>query len=134
MQRELQPDLLEKINAGKVIEVNEMPKCENVDVSRVPSPLPFQRDASKDNIDLNYVSVVCCDSFFGFVEQQKLMKLNSHIRMQDIEEAPISREDLLAELKTKCTQVRTKWINHAKTYEEKRHGSSMAILEALYKK
>lgn len=55
-KRKPQPDLLEKIKSGKVVEVTELSSSADVEVSRVPSPLPFQKKCSKENIDLDYVS------------------------------------------------------------------------------
>lgn len=63
VERVPQPDLLEKIKSGKVVEVTELSSSEDVEISRVPSPLPFQKKCSKDNIDLDYVSS-CYLSFY----------------------------------------------------------------------
>lgn len=44
VKREPNDDLLEEIKAGRVNEVNELPPSKNVDISRLPSPLPFQKN------------------------------------------------------------------------------------------
>lgn len=54
--REEMPDLLKDYQLGAITEITEMPAPENVEVSRIPSPIPFQIESSKDNIDLDYVS------------------------------------------------------------------------------
>lgn len=56
-ERVPQPDLLEKIISGKVVEVTELSASADIEISRVPSPLPFQKKCSKDNINLDYVSI-----------------------------------------------------------------------------
>lgn len=44
------------------------------------------------------------------------------------------REELMSGWKDRWTQVRRKWNEHTKQYEEKKHGPNMAVLEVLYKK
>lgn len=56
--REAMPNLLEDFKSGAIIEVGELPTPEDVEVSRIPSPLPFQSESSKDKIDLDYVSLL----------------------------------------------------------------------------
>lgn len=58
VERVPQPDLLQKILSGKVVEVTELSASADIEISRVPSPLPFQKKCSKDNINLDYVSAL----------------------------------------------------------------------------
>lgn len=52
------PTFIDDIKSGKITEITELPKCNTVEepIERIPSPLPFQKDGSKDKIDLEYVS------------------------------------------------------------------------------
>lgn len=58
VERKPLPGLLEDITLGKKVDVTDMPACHKLDISRIPSPLPFQRESKKENIDLDYVSFV----------------------------------------------------------------------------
>lgn len=55
--REIIPDLLDDFKSGAITEITELPAPEEIEVSRIPSPLPFQIESSKDNINLDYVSI-----------------------------------------------------------------------------
>lgn len=59
-ERKPLPGLLEDITSGKKVDVTDMPACLKLEISRIPSPLSFQRESKKENIDLDYVSVVLC--------------------------------------------------------------------------
>lgn len=52
------PKFIDDIKSGIITEITELPECNKADesIKRVPSPLPFQKDSSKDKIDLEYVS------------------------------------------------------------------------------
>lgn len=64
----------------------------------------------------------------------KQIKFNKCIIFQGFDGPKLDRDDLMAGWKDRWTQVRKHWTIHTKTYEEKKHGPNMAILEALYKK
>lgn len=64
-KRKAMPTLVGDLVSGIVDEVTELPECNaDVQVDRLPSPLPFHKDCSKDNIDLEYVSVIKKQFFF----------------------------------------------------------------------
>lgn len=46
LKRELNDDLLEDIKEERISEVTELPPSNNVDISRIPSPLPFQKNSN----------------------------------------------------------------------------------------
>lgn len=58
--REIIPDLLDDFKSGAITEIVELPAPEETEVTRIPSPLPFQIENSKYNIDLDYVSKTEC--------------------------------------------------------------------------
>lgn len=46
VKREPIDDLLEDIKEERITEVTELPPSNNIDISRIPSPLPFQKNAN----------------------------------------------------------------------------------------
>ncbi|XP_031629037.1 protein lin-37 homolog [Contarinia nasturtii] len=105
VKREENDDLLEDIKAERITEISDLPPCKDVDISRIPLPLPFQKNSnSTEDVDR------------GFDGPKH------------------DRNVLLTSWKERWCQVRKKWLDHTKDYEEKKHGVNMAILEALYKK
>lgn len=46
VKREPIDDLLEDIKEERIADVTELPPSNNVDISRIPSPLPFQKNAN----------------------------------------------------------------------------------------
>lgn len=112
-------------------EVTEMPGCNDIDMKRIP-PSPFQQESSKNNIDLDYVS----NSFKQIFCQISTIEFFAFFFLisKDIEEPNHEREDIMASLKERWIQVRKNWMEHSKEYEEKKYGTNIAILEALYKK
>lgn len=53
---------------------------------------------------------------------------------QDLEDPKYERNELLADLKNRWTQIKQKWNEQSKIYEDKKYGLNMEILEELYKK
>lgn len=53
---------------------------------------------------------------------------------QDLDEPNMSRDELLADLKTRSEQVRKKWLDTSKEYEDAKYGPSMRILESIYRR
>lgn len=50
------PNLIEDIKSGEVTDIQSMPAGnDRPKVKRLPSPLPFQKEVSRDNINLDYV-------------------------------------------------------------------------------
>lgn len=50
-------NIIEDIKSGQVTDVQAMPAGnEKSTIDRIPSPLPFQKESSRDNINLDYVS------------------------------------------------------------------------------
>lgn len=49
MKREQNDDLLDDIKAERVTEVTELPLCKDVDISRIPPTLPFQKNIDSTN-------------------------------------------------------------------------------------
>lgn len=56
-KREENDELLEQIKSNKVTDVTEMPACKKVEISRIPSPLPFQAASIKNKFEIDFVSV-----------------------------------------------------------------------------
>lgn len=54
--------------------------------------------------------------------------------MQDLNQPKISRKDILTELKTRSVQIKKKWQQTSKLYEDTKYEASMKILEHIYKK
>lgn len=56
-KREPLDNLLDDLQSGQIKTINAMPAInyEDIDVPRVPKPLSFHKELSKDNIDLDYV-------------------------------------------------------------------------------
>lgn len=54
VKREPNDDLLDDIKEERITEVAELPPSKNVDISRIPSPLPFQKN-SNSIVDLESV-------------------------------------------------------------------------------
>lgn len=54
MKREPNDELLEDIKEERISEVTELPPSKNVDISRIPSPLPFQKNRNSI-VDLDNV-------------------------------------------------------------------------------
>lgn len=55
-KRVAMPNLLEDIKSGEISEIHAMPAGnDKAKVPRIPSPLPFQIESSRDNINLDYV-------------------------------------------------------------------------------
>lgn len=53
---------------------------------------------------------------------------------QDLDNPKYDRSELLDDLKSRWIQVKQKWNEQSKLYEERKYGLNMAILEELYKK
>lgn len=50
------PNIIDDIKSGEISDIQAMPAGnDKAKVKRIPSPLPFQRDTSRDNINLDYV-------------------------------------------------------------------------------
>lgn len=58
LKREPNDDLLDDIKEERINEVTELPPSKNVDISRIPSPLPFQK---------NINSIADLDSVIAFL-------------------------------------------------------------------
>lgn len=57
-------DLLKQIMNDDNLDIHCMPaEIKNVKIQRIPSPLPFQRNIDKGNIDLDYVNVEISRNF-----------------------------------------------------------------------
>lgn len=67
MKREPNDDLLDDIKEERINEVTEMPPSKNVDISRIPSPLPFQKNsniiADLDNV-IDFIENARYDLYF----------------------------------------------------------------------
>lgn len=52
VKREHNDDLLDDIKSNRVTEVTDLPPSNDVDISRIPSPLPFQKNInSTEDVD-----------------------------------------------------------------------------------
>lgn len=50
------PNIIDDIKSGEISEIQSMPAGnDKAKVRRIPSPLPFQIESSRDNINLDYV-------------------------------------------------------------------------------
>lgn len=102
-QRKSNEILLERIKNGELVDVTEMPASLDIEITRVPSLLPFQNNESLDTKQFD----------------------------KDMKKAPLDRDTIMAEHRNRWTQVRKKWIAQAKICEEK-FAPSIAVLNAIY--
>lgn len=61
------PNIIDDLKNGEILDIQSMPAGnEKPKVKRIPSPLPFQKESSRDNINLDYVRCtipeICVDS------------------------------------------------------------------------
>lgn len=55
-KRTAMPNIVDDIKSGDITEIQSMPAGnDKPKVPRIPSPLPFQKESSRDNINLDYV-------------------------------------------------------------------------------
>ncbi|KAG4070091.1 hypothetical protein HA402_013334 [Bradysia odoriphaga] len=106
-KRVAMPNIIDDLKSGDVTDIQAMPAGnDRPKIQRIPSPLPFQKESSRDNINLDY----------------------------DLDDPVISLDDLIADLKFKGRQVRRKWQSHAKIYHEDRYPMSCKLLDEIFKK
>lgn len=57
-KRVAMPNIIDDIKSGELMDIQTMPAGnDKPKVKRIPSPLPFQKESSRDNINLDYVRV-----------------------------------------------------------------------------
>lgn len=50
------PNIIDDIKSGEIVDIDTMPAPnETSTIQRIPSPLPFQKECSRDNINIDYV-------------------------------------------------------------------------------
>lgn len=55
-KRVAMPNIIDELKSGDITDIQAMPAGnDRPKIQRVPSPLPFQKDSSRDNINLDYV-------------------------------------------------------------------------------
>lgn len=103
-KREEGEDLVKEFKNGTIDEVTSMPAVKKFHVPRVPSPTDEQRNADKNDIDLDY----------------------------DLKSPLVTKDVLLLAHQRRWKNVRSKWMNQTKTHQQK-YVTSFELLEALYK-
>lgn len=51
---------------------------------------------------------------------------------QDLNHPPISRAELLAQMKSRSVAVRQHWQRHTRAYEEEKFDTSLRVLKHIY--
>ncbi|KAJ6646610.1 Protein lin-37 like [Pseudolycoriella hygida] len=105
-KRVAMPDIIKDLKSGEITEIQAMPAGnDKPKIQRIPSPLHFQKESSRDNINLDY----------------------------DLDDPVISLDDLIADLKCKGRMVRRKWQAQSKAYHNDRFPLSCKVLEEIFK-
>lgn len=60
-------NIIDDIKSGQLTDIQAMPAGnEKPTIQRIPTPLPFQKECSRDNINLDYVSSTISQNRFSF--------------------------------------------------------------------